>query len=784
MSEQQVTILHVDDNELARRMGSWMLCQAGLRVLEAATAAEALRLLATGVDLVLLDVNLPDMSGFELCRRIKADRGTAAIPVIHISGVFQRDEDKAQGLEGGADAYLSKPVSPQELIAQVRALLRLRRAEAEARRLAQRWERTLGETNALLQGILDSSTEYGIIATDLDGTIVVWNEGACRINGYSAEEMVGRQKVHFLFTPEDRATGAVEALFETAARSGKAEGVFHRTAKDGRRFVASSVVTLCKNADGAPTGYLCINRDITRQQALEDDLRRKNEELSLQIGRAREASRAKSEFLANMSHELRTPLNGIIGFAELMYDGRVGPLAAQHQEYIGDILTSARHLLTLINDVLDLSKVEAGNVELRPEPVDPAAVVNEIRNILRTLAVRKHIQVETQIDAGLGRIVVDPAKLKQVLYNYLSNALKFTPDEGRVTVRVRPEGEDSFRLEVVDTGIGIALEDIGRLFVPFQQLDGGTQKKYPGTGLGLALTKRLVESQGGRVGVESVPGRGSTFSAILPRVQTAALRAPAPPPEPPPADQGRGPALLVIEDDAGERAWLTGVLTRAGYSVAAAATGAEAVALCQQRSFDAITLDLLLPDMNSRDVLRGIQTEGPNQGVPVIVLTVVAERGAVAGFEVHDFLVKPVPAEELLASLRRAGVTPEGAPTVLVVDDDPSALKIMEVTLRHLGYHPLCKSDGALGLEAAHAERPAAIVLDLMMPGMDGFEFLDRFRTDPRSQRVPVIVWTVKELTAEDHARLRAMAQGVVMKSRGGVVPLLQELERHLRRKG
>jgi len=229
-------------------------------------------------------------------------------------------------------------------------------------------------------------------------------------------------------------------------------------------------------------------------------------------------SRMKSEFLANMSHELRTPLNGIIGFAELMHDGKVGAVAANHKEYLGDILSSAKHLLGLINDVLDLSKVETGKMEFRPEPVKLSKLVGEVRDIARAIAVRKQIAITLEIDAAAENLVIDPTKLKQVLYNFLSNALKFTADNGRVVVRAKIEDHDHFRIEVEDNGIGIQPEDMGRLFVEFQQLDTGSTKKFSGTGLGLALIKRIVEAQAGRVGVQSVYGEGSRFFAVLPRV--------------------------------------------------------------------------------------------------------------------------------------------------------------------------------------------------------------------------------------------------------------------------
>jgi len=244
-------------------------------------------------------------------------------------------------------------------------------------------------------------------------------------------------------------------------------------------------------------------RDITERKRLER--------------RMHEASRLKSEFLANMSHELRTPLNAIVGFSELMYNGKVGSLAEEHREYLGDILASSRHLVQLINDILDLSKIEAGKMEMHPCEVDLRQLIGEVRDILRGLAASKRLHVEIDIAPEVARLMVDPARLKQVLYNYMSNAIKFTPEEGRIAVRATGDGPDLFRIEVEDTGIGVTAENLGRLFVEFQQLDASTAKRYQGTGLGLALTKRIVEAQGGRVEVRSTPQRGSTFSAILPR---------------------------------------------------------------------------------------------------------------------------------------------------------------------------------------------------------------------------------------------------------------------------
>jgi PAS domain S-box-containing protein len=334
--------------------------------------------------------------------------------------------------------------------------------------------------------------------------------GARRKYGYLAEEMVGRAAWHILHSPEDLASGRARELLDVALQTGKAEGVFERVRKGGQRFVASVAVTLRRDSAGTPVGFVLISKDITEQKRLEEQVRRKNEELV----RVQEANRLKSEFLANMSHELRTPLNGVIGFAELMLSGKTGPLAAVHAEYLGDILTSAKHLLQLINDVLDLAKIEAGKSELRLEAVDLSKLVSEVCDVLRTLVARKRMDLRVEVDPSFTDVVLDPGKFKQVLYKYFSNALKFTPDEGQVAIRLRGQGSEWLRLEVEDTGIGIRAEDFSRLFVEFQQLDASAAKRFPGTGLGLALTKRIVEAQGGEVGVRSEPSRGSTFYAV------------------------------------------------------------------------------------------------------------------------------------------------------------------------------------------------------------------------------------------------------------------------------
>jgi PAS domain S-box-containing protein len=608
----------------------------------------------------------------------------------------------------------------------------------------------------------------GILICDLVGNIKEANDSFLQTFGYTRADLVSGQVRWGEMTPAEFRhldEDAIEQLRKRGVTRPWEKEYFH---KDGSRVPILVGVAMLSDRE-----CIAFVLDISERRRLEE-LRARSAELETQNLRIQESNRLKSEFLANMSHELRTPLNSIIGFAELLHEGEVTPDSPEHKEFLGDILNSGRHLLQLINDVLDLAKVEAGKLEFRAETVQLGVLTAEVVAVVRSMAASKQIRVEIASDPTIDRITLDPARLKQVLYNYLSNAIKFTNEGGHVRMRVRRDGAEMFRVEVEDNGIGIAERDLGRLFVEFQQLDAGATKRHSGTGLGLALTKRIVEAQGGSVGVRSTPGQGSMFFATLPlRVDSIAvanvpelvLR----------GHEGASTVVLVIEDDPRDRALLVQTLHRAGYGVEVAVNGVQALAYAAGRAFDAITLDLLLPDMTGLDVLHRIRNEGKNRDTPVIVVTVVADRGMVGGFAVHDYLPKPINGADLVASLQRGGVSGDSRVPILVVDDDPSALKLMEAALRPLGGEVGCFTSGESALAAAHAGPPRAIVLDLLMPEMDGFEFLARLRQDPMNQTTPVIVWTMKEITSEDRDRLRRLAQTVITKA-GGTLTLVEQI--------
>ena len=384
-------------------------------------------------------------------------------------------------------------------------------------------DRKRSDIAALRLGAIVESSDDAIVSKDLNGIVMTWNVAAERMFGYTADEMIGQSITRVI--PPDRLNEETYVLGKIRAGSRVEHFETIRHDKWGRPIDISLTVSPIRAPDGRVIGASKIARDITKHKRLLESEReaQAREEaahrqvLEIENRRVQEDSRLKGEFVANMSHELRTPLNSIIGFAEMMADERLGPMPPKYARFSSLILKSAGHLLQLINDILDLAKVESGKIDLKPERVQLAAVVEDVASIAGGLARQRDIRIETAVATDIGDVHLDPNRLKQVLYNYLSNAIKFSREHGRVELRVRADGPDVFCVEVEDWGVGIQEDDLKRLFIEFQQLDASTAKHHKGTGLGLALTKRIVEAQGGSVGVRTEYGVGSTFYAKLPR---------------------------------------------------------------------------------------------------------------------------------------------------------------------------------------------------------------------------------------------------------------------------
>ena len=518
---------------------------------------------------------------------------------------------------------------------------------------------------------------------------------------------------------------------------------------------------------------LGIVSDVTRRR-LADESRLQTLQLESDNRQIQEANRLKSQFLANMSHELRTPLNAIIGFADLLHGGAVKADSPKYMLFLGHIGTSGRHLLQLINDVLDLSKVESGKFEFFPEPVDLPALLKSVGDVMHSQLQSKHMQLSIEIDPALDRLELDPARLKQVLFNYLSNAIKFTPVGGHVTLRALAEGDEHFRLEVEDDGIGVAEADLPRLFVEFQQLDAGSTKHHQGTGLGLSLTRRLVQAQGGTVGVRSTVGRGSVFHLVLRRTPIVPEPAERGMPRPPVAEACR---LLVIEDERIDRPRAALALKDAGFQVDAAATGAQALQHASRAAYDAITLDLVLPDQTGLAVLERIRGEGENHGAPVVGMTMPATDGGAASFFITDVLCKPIRIAEVVAAMARLRWPAPRSTKILVIDDDPLALDLMKATLAGIDIDTVCELDGRVALRDLGLHRPDGIVLDLMMPGFDGFDVLDALRQLPDWRHTPVYIWTSMQLTDAEYDSLAHSASAILSKGGGSFMAVLADLQ-------
>ena len=606
-------------------------------------------------------------------------------------------------------------------------------------------------------GELVANSPVAIVTLDTSHKVMSCNPAFLALYGYAEEEVIDHHLDDLITTPETRAQAVqytAQALDHQPVRA-----IAQRRRKDGS-LVDVEVLGVPVVVDGVLVGMMGLYHDIT---AL---LKARRE--------AEAANTAKSQFLASMSHELRTPLNAIIGYGEMIEEEAV---EADHGQYVPDlkkIQAAGRHLLALINDVLDLSKIEAGKMDLYLETFELRPTIEAVASTVMPLIEKNGNTLTLELAPDLGTMRADVTRVRQVLFNLLSNASKFT-DHGTITLQAErthgPTG-DLIALTVRDTGIGMTPEQLDRLFQAFSQAEASTSSRYGGTGLGLAISKMFCEMMGGDIAVASTPGEGTAFTVRLP-TEVAEPRD-AESASPAVETHGRAGTVLVIDDDPSTRDLVGRILAKEGFRVLEAATGEMGLALARAEHPDVITLDVLMPGLDGWGVLAALKDDPALAAIPVVMLTITDDRGLGFALGASEYLTKPIERAQLAAVLARYRRTPGAA--VLVVEDDADTRTVLRRSLEKEGWRVAEAENGRIGLERVRAERPALVLLDLMMPEMDGFEFLDELRRDERIRNLPVVVITAKTLTEDDRRRLNGGVERVVQKHALDADALLAEV--------
>lgn len=662
----------------------------------------------------------------------------------------------------------------------------------------------LSRTTNYLNNILTNSADM-IITTDINGMIVEFNPAGTRLLGYSKEEMVGTSIERLWVEPEKRKT-LIERVFKDSYVSN-----FNTLLKkkDGSLVEISLTISALRDEHGKIIGTVGISKDITYEKKLAQALELRNLELqklneSLEekvIERTQDLQRAnreleksnklKSQFIATMSHELRTPLNSILGFSDLLLDEIFGPISEKQKRYIKNINNSGNHLLQLINNVLDIAKIESGKMELCYETFDPYLAIKEVETVIKPLTDRKKLNLSIMTLGDVNFIAADKVKFKQILYNLLSNAVKFTDDGGSINVFIREikDTSNTFvennivnNLEVVveDTGIGIKQEDQQRIFSEFEQVDSNLSRRYEGTGLGLALTKKLIELHGGEIRVESEEGKGSRFTFTMPILDISELC------KSPEQDKifldeedikdylselikGRSdfPLIMIIEDDRVTSELISLYLAHEGYKVAHVFNGAEAITKIKECKPFAIILDIMMPNKDGWDILQEIKSDDEIKDIPVIIYSIVDNKELGFALGATDFFVKPIDRKLLIDRVNELNIKSRGdkKTTILCIDDNEETLTYLNDVFVSAGYNVISASSGRKGIEIAINNIPDLIILDIMMPDISGFEVAHILKNKAETSLIPIIIFTAKELSINDRLKLAGKVKKIMQKT-------------------
>ena len=649
---KSINLLIVDDNENNLFTLRTLLHEyLDVHILEADTGPTALKILMTQpVDLIILDVQMPIMDGFETARIIRTRKKTQHIPIVFLTAAYKSEEFQQKGFAIGAADYLTKPIDTPQLIARIQSYLRF----IEQERLHQ-------------------------------------------------QELEGRVK--------ERTAELLEA-------------------------------------------NQLLQQEIIKRQGIEEALHYAKEA-------AEAANLAKSQFLANMSHELRTPLNAIMGYSEMLQEDA----EEMGQEHFAtdsqQIYIAGKHLLELINSVLDLSKIDAGKMDLYVERVKLNDFINDIVNTVQPLMVNKNNTLKVDSLENLGEIWTDTTKLRQMLLNLLSNAIKFT-EQGVILFQINRQSQadgEKLIFGVVDEGIGMTTEQRENLFQPFTQADSSTTRRYGGTGLGLTITKQFAEMMGGTIEVESEFGHGSTFILSLPtKVKTISTANSS---EEEIFTSKNNGIILVIDDDALVRDNLKEDLGKLGYAVAVAADGIEGIKLANKLRPNIILLDVQMPQMDGWRVFSMLKSD--SLLADIVVIFIVMEEDKTRGYvrDATDYIDKPIKREQLIDVLDKYRINDDSSDLVMIVDDEKMARDSMEAIIEHQGWRVFKAENGQVAIEHLDDKKPSLILLDLSMPVMDGFEFISHLQDNEKWLSIPVVVLTALKLTPEEHACLNQSVETI-----------------------
>ncbi len=638
-------------------------------------------------------------------------------------------------------------------------------------------------SEATYRSIVEHAIE-GIFQTTPDGKYLLANPALAEIYGYSSvEELKGgvQEIARQLYVDPNRRSDFVELMNESDSVWGFESPIYR---KDGTVIWISENVRVIRGKNGRVSYYEGTVEDITARKRAEEELRRAKEA-------AEEASRSKSQFLANMSHELRTPLNAIIGYSELMREEAEDLALPSFIRDLTKIESAGKHLLALINGVLDIAKIEAGKMDLHAETFDVAHMVEDVATTVAPVVEKNGNRFEIVAEAGLGTMHTDVTKVRQSLFNLLGNAGKFTKN-GTVRLEAGREtdsaGTEWMVFHVRDTGVGMTSDQAAKVFEAFTQADASTTRKFGGTGLGLAITREFSRMIGGDATVESEPGRGSVFTLRVP-VKLPSSKSEHT--ETPDGETGTElrvteplegqPQVLLIDDDPTVHDLVHRFLQKEGFHVTGAQSGQEGLDLARKLRPSIIVLDVMMPTMDGWSVLTRLKGDPELAEIPVVMLTMVNNLEMGFSLGVDDYMLKPIDRSDFVATLRKY-CTRQDSPTLLVVEDDLATREMLRASLERENFTVVEAGNGHEALEQLATVRPALILLDLMMPEMDGFQFTREVRAHAEWRDIPILVMTAKDITTEDRARLDGKVSRILQKGASSREELLAEISQRIAR--